>query len=79
MKTQTAITLPAMWKARDVQNELRMSRSKLDRLLADEESSFPQPFWVGGERYWLAERVRDWIIARSGCSASQGEPEKHAA
>lgn len=84
MSTQTAeqtaaITLPAMWKARDVQTLLGWSRSKLDRLLSDQDSGFPKPFWLGGERYWLAESVRDWIMTRATGGTDQGAPEKRAA
>lgn len=55
--------LPAVWKFNETCKMLRMSRTKIDALIADTDSGFPKPFWIGCERYFLVEAIQSWMLA----------------
>ena len=77
--TPDAIKLPNVMKFKDVQTALGVSRAKIDRLLADEESGFPKAFKIGSERFFLTDQIRDWIMTRAAGGTHQGAPETRAA
>lgn len=68
--------LPTIWKFNQTLKMLRMSRPKVERLLANPDSGFPKPFWIGSERYFLADAVRSWMLARI---AEQKVADRHVA
>lgn len=74
--THEQAVLPTIWKFNQTLKTLHMSRTKVERLLANPDSGFPKPFWIGSERYFLADAVRSWMLARI---AEQEVADRHAA
>jgi len=78
-ESSSAVTLPNVTKFKDVKALLGVSRTKMDRLISHDDSGFPKPFWIGAERFFLTQHVRDWILAQSAGSNPQEHPKQDAA
>lgn len=51
---------------------LNFSLNKLDALVRD-DPTFPKPRLIGKRRYYLADEVREWLLARPQGGPGDGE------